>query len=90
MTTFYIQRQIRELWLLKGGESVRIIAYNHFGRTISKELPLEQIQPLQGRGNRSIQLRIKSYRLSFNMDKRGVFPNPTLYDFSAGMGRKLH
>uniref|UniRef100_A0A1B6HE11 Transmembrane protein 223 n=1 Tax=Homalodisca liturata TaxID=320908 RepID=A0A1B6HE11_9HEMI len=88
----YTLRSVRMLVLRKGGKSVTFVTYGPFGRNKHLDVSLQQITTSQTRYSAKVQLPIKVQGKWFYYildTKNGTFPNPELFDFTAGMKRTL-
>uniref|UniRef100_A0A1B6LX19 Transmembrane protein 223 n=1 Tax=Graphocephala atropunctata TaxID=36148 RepID=A0A1B6LX19_9HEMI len=88
----YTLRSVRMLVLRKGGRTVTFVTYGPLGRNRHLDVSLEKITTSQSRVSAKVQLPIKIQGKWFYYildTKGGTFPNPELFDFTAGMKRKL-
>lgn len=88
-STTYMLRSVRSVVLLKGGRQVYIQTYAPFRSLRGFEVPLEHLNCLQSRSQRSsyISLKVKGRWFYFMLDQRGLFPHPRLFDQTVGMAR---
>ncbi|KAK3092819.1 hypothetical protein FSP39_007541 [Pinctada imbricata] len=92
----YPIRSIKQMWLLKGGENIRLETFSpmslgEYSKKVIK-VPLKDISGQLARvpTNNTIPIKVKGYRFHFLMDnKSGVFHEPNLYDYTIGLRRNL-
>lgn len=89
--TVFTRRNVRSVVLLKGGQRVFVQTYTPFKDLRSFDVPLEDINCLQSRHQKSnyISLKIRGHWLHYMLDQRGIFPHPRLFDNTVGLSRKL-
>ena len=80
------------MWLLKGGELLKLETYKHVGRARKLTVRLEDCDfkmPRSVKGT-NVSFRIKDHRMLFMMDKKdGHFHEPELFDFAICYHRLL-
>ena len=90
--TFYINRTIKKMWLLKGGERLKLQTYSHLGRSRNLLVRLEDCDfkmPRKVKGT-NVSFRVKGHRMMYMMDKQsGHFHEPELFDFAICYHRLL-
>lgn len=89
--TVFTRRNVRSVVLLKGGQRVFVQTYTPFKDLRSFDVPLEDINCLQSRHQKSnyISLKIRGHWFHYMLDQRGIFPYPQLFDNTVGLSRKL-
>ncbi|KAI8788308.1 transmembrane protein 223 [Biomphalaria glabrata] len=87
----YPRRAIKSLWLLKGGQEVKITTFSPFGKENTFIKPILHINCLEARTGAGpyIPLQIKDKYFFFLLDKKGQFHNTNLFDFLIGIKRKI-
>ena len=87
----YPARAVQTLWLLKGGNSVRVSTYSVFKKYQTLTVPVNSVTCLQTRADASAQIpmKISGKWFFYLLDKRGKFHNPELFDFVIGLNRSL-
>lgn len=90
-TCLYTARSVKYLILLKGGQSVTIVTHGPFGRNMSRTLNLENVScPVSRQSARGqMALKVKGNYIHYFLDLRGEFTNPQLFDYTAGVIRKV-
>lgn len=89
--TVFTRRYVRSVVLLKGGQRAFVQTYTPFRDLRGFEVPLEDINCLQSRLQKSnyISLKIRGHWFHYMLDQRGIFPYPQLFDHTVGLSRKL-
>ena len=94
LCTLFIRRSVHTIILLRGGKRVQLKLFNgtpmlNSLRTIT--LNLNEMSCTKGRaeGGNFLPLQIKNDRISYVIDKSGLFRNPALFDTTVGMSRHL-
>ncbi|CAN8000398.1 unnamed protein product [Ixodes hexagonus] len=89
--SIYMLRSVRSVVLLKGGQSVYIQTYAPFRTLRGFQVPLEHLNCLHSRGQKSayISLKVKGRWFYFMLDQKGLFPHPQLFDQTVGLSRIL-
>ncbi|KAL7736282.1 hypothetical protein ACLKA6_002952 [Drosophila palustris] len=84
-------RSVRFLILRKGGKSVSFVTYGPFNRNRIMTVPLNCISAEESREMARVQLPIKvrDKALYYVLDMRGEFRNPQLFDYTAGLKRRI-
>lgn len=87
----YPLRAVKELWLLRGGQAVRVTTYAPFGKTHTVATSLNRVSCLQSRveSPTNIPMKIQGKWFFFLLDKRGDFYDTHLFDYSVGLYRNL-
>lgn len=87
----YTLRSVRFLILRKGGQSVSFVTYGPFNRNRIMTVPLKYISAEESRAMARVQLpiKVKNKSLFYVLDMRGEFRNPQLFDYTAGLKRRL-
>ncbi|XP_059160184.1 transmembrane protein 223-like [Physella acuta] len=87
----YPRRAIKSLWILKGGQDVKVTTYSWLGKTQTFQTPVEHISCMQSRAGvgQHIPLKLKGKNFYFLVDKKGSFPNVELFDFVIGVKRRI-
>uniref|UniRef100_T1L505 Transmembrane protein 223 n=1 Tax=Tetranychus urticae TaxID=32264 RepID=T1L505_TETUR len=92
---YFLWRTITRIEIKADGRTVHFMALNRLplSRTqYSFEVPLNHVSCIQARLNAKapfVVIKIKGKRGSFYIDKEGLFPNPSLFDYSIGVNRKI-
>ncbi|XP_029643081.1 transmembrane protein 223 [Octopus sinensis] len=89
ISIIYPRRAVKQLWLLKGGRAVKIDTFGYKSHYVA---PLDSISCLQQRDSPKTQipLKMKGKWFHFLLDKKGVFHQEKLFDFSIGLKRNLN
>jgi len=87
----YPRRAIREMWLLSGGQNVRMETYSLFK---SQKTVVAPVESLDCQGSRTgvggfIPIKVKGNKFFFMVDKRGEFHERDLFDFKIGLKRDI-
>ncbi|XP_034110244.1 transmembrane protein 223 [Drosophila nasuta] len=84
-------RSVRFLILRKGGQSVSFVTYGPFNRNRIMTVPLKCISAEESRELARVQLpiKVKNKSLYYVLDMRGEFRNPQLFDYTAGLKRRI-
>ncbi|XP_022217714.1 transmembrane protein 223 [Drosophila obscura] len=84
-------RSVRFLILRKGGQSVSFVTYGPFNRNRIMTVPLKCISAQESRAMARVQLpiKVKERTLYYVLDMRGEFRNPQLFDYTAGLKRRI-
>ncbi|XP_030558290.1 transmembrane protein 223 [Drosophila novamexicana] len=84
-------RSVRFLILRKGGQSVSFVTYGPFNRNRIMTVPLKCISAQESREMARVQLpiKVKDKTLYYVLDMRGEFRNPQLFDYTAGLKRRI-
>ncbi|XP_068146482.1 transmembrane protein 223 [Drosophila tropicalis] len=84
-------RSVRFLILRKGGRDVSFVTYGPFNRNRIMTVPLKCISAEESRELARVQLPIKvrEKTLYYILDMRGEFRNPQLFDYTAGLKRRI-
>ncbi|EDW73825.1 uncharacterized protein Dwil_GK19663 [Drosophila willistoni] len=84
-------RSVRFLILRKGGRDVSFVTYGPFNRNRIMTVPLKCISAEESRQLARVQLPIKvrDKTLYYILDMRGEFRNPQLFDYTAGLKRRI-
>ena len=87
----YPARAVQTLWLLKGGNSVRVNTYSVLKKYQTLTVPVNSVTCLQTRADAAAQIpmKISGKWFFYLLDKRGKFHNPELFDFVIGLNRSL-
>ncbi|XP_055917704.1 transmembrane protein 223 [Eupeodes corollae] len=87
----YTLRSVRFLVLRKGGTQLSFVTYGPFNKNRIITVPMNCVSAMESRGTARVQLPIKIKNKSFYyvLDMRGEFKNTKLFDYSAGLSRKL-
>ncbi|KAL5008386.1 hypothetical protein ScPMuIL_013967 [Solemya velum] len=87
----YPLRAVKELWLLRGGQGVRVTTYAPFGKTHTLSTSINRVSCLQTRveSPTNIPMKVKGKWFFFLLDKRGNFYDTHLFDYSVGLYRNL-
>ncbi|KAK3608564.1 hypothetical protein CHS0354_042549 [Potamilus streckersoni] len=92
ITCLYPLRTVAQIWLLQGGEMIKLVTYAPFAMKRSLTIPLENVSCNQARNapGTHIYMKIKNRPLYFYLDKTsGKFYDGQLFDYTAGMKRAL-
>ncbi|KAL8590355.1 hypothetical protein ACOMHN_006471 [Nucella lapillus] len=91
ISVMYPMRAVRQLWLLKGGNLVRLETYSVLARQRTITVPVNNVSCLQTRVDSAAQIpmKIKGRWFFFLLDKRGKFHNAHLFDFAVGLNRTV-
>lgn len=91
ITLAYPRRVIKSLWLLKGGEQVKLTTYSWFGNSRSFTKPVNHLSCMEARSGKGphIPMKIKDTNFYYIIDKQGSFPKADLFDFVIGFKRKF-
>ncbi|XP_001361739.2 transmembrane protein 223 [Drosophila pseudoobscura] len=84
-------RSVRFLILRKGGQSISFVTYGPFNRNRIMTVPLKCISAQESREMARVQLpiKVKDRTLYYVLDMRGEFRNPQLFDYTAGLKRRI-
>lgn len=84
-------RSVRYLVLRKDGKSVAFVTYTPVGKNRITDANLGHISAQQHRQSVNVHLpiKVKGRWFYFLLDKRGQFPNPSLFDNTVGLSRQL-
>ncbi|XP_030377058.1 transmembrane protein 223 [Scaptodrosophila lebanonensis] len=84
-------RSVRFLILRKGGQDVSFVTYGPFNRNRIMTVPLKCISAQESRELARVQLpiKVKNKTLYYVLDMRGEFRNPQLFDYTAGLKRRV-
>lgn len=84
-------RSVRLLILRKGGQSVSLVTYAPFNKNRIMDVPLKYISAQESREAARVQLplKVKNRNFYYILDMRGEFLNQRLFDYTAGLRRKL-
>ncbi|KAH8389705.1 transmembrane protein 223 [Drosophila serrata] len=84
-------RSVRFLILRKGGQSVSFVTYGPFNRNRIMTVPLKCVSAEESRNMARVQLpiKVKGKTLYYVLDMRGEFRNPQLFDYTAGLKRRI-
>ncbi|XP_011552136.2 transmembrane protein 223 [Plutella xylostella] len=87
----YTLKSVRFLILNKGGKHVTFVTYSPFGQNRMMKVPLENVCCKESRATAKVQLpiKVKNTWMHYMLDMRGEFKNPTLFDSTAGLFRKI-
>ncbi|XP_055859145.1 transmembrane protein 223 [Episyrphus balteatus] len=87
----YTLRSVRFLVLRKGGKELSFVTYGPFNKNRIITVPMNCVTAMESRGTARVQLPIKIKNKSFFyiLDMRGEFKNTKLFDYTAGLSRKL-
>lgn len=92
---YFLWRTISRIELKADGKRVSIMALNRIPLSTTQysfEVPLEHISCVKSRVNAKqpfAVIKIKGKRGSYYIDKEGIFPNPSLFDYSIGVSRNI-
>jgi len=89
-TFIYPLRTVARLTLLKGGQTVRLSTYTHFGQVRDYLVPLKDISCRHSRAARGpqVSMKLRGRWFYYMLDKReGVFHNAKLFDYVVGLNR---
>ncbi|KAK7104958.1 hypothetical protein V1264_019594 [Littorina saxatilis] len=91
ISVMYPTRAVRSLWLLKGGNSVRLDTYSVLPKHRTMTVPVNSVNCLQTRADSAAQIpmKVQGKWFFFLLDKRGKFHNTELFDFSVGLKRSV-
>ncbi|KAL3873100.1 hypothetical protein ACJMK2_036258 [Sinanodonta woodiana] len=92
MTCLYPLRTVTQIWLLKGGEMIKLVTYAPFAMKRSIMIPLEKVSCNQARNGPGTQIymKVKNKPMYFVLDKAsGKFYDGQLFDYTVGMKRAL-
>ncbi|XP_015590821.1 transmembrane protein 223 [Cephus cinctus] len=86
---FLITRSIKYVILCKGGKQFMIATYHPIKQTTVKTIPIESVtlRTSRSEGKNVIALKIKGSPLYYLLDSQGVYTNPKLFDYTAGVKR---
>lgn len=83
---------VKNIWLLAGGQKVRIHTYGPFLSTKEMIVPLSNmtctVLPEPGEENKDVSFKIKGSRLFYSVECKGDFLQPKLFNSTVGMYRK--
>ena len=85
-------RTVVRLTLLRGGKTVNIQTYTHFGKKRDFTVPVEHLNFGRSRraGGATLGMQVKGKYANFLLDlKAGVFHHTYLFDQVIGLSRKL-
>ncbi|KAH8369936.1 hypothetical protein KR093_001513 [Drosophila rubida] len=84
-------RSVRFLILRKGGQSISFVTYGPFNRNRIMTVPLKCISAEESRELARVQLpiKVKNKSMYYVLDMRGEFRNPQLFDYTAGLKRRI-
>ncbi|KAH8400871.1 hypothetical protein KR009_001526 [Drosophila setifemur] len=84
-------RSVRFLILRKGGQSLSFVTYGPFNRNRIMTVPLKCVSAEESRNLARVQLpiKVKGKTLYYVLDMRGEFRNPQLFDYTAGLKRRI-
>eukprot|EP00099_Drosophila_melanogaster_P008176 NP_001260872.1 uncharacterized protein Dmel_CG12935, isoform B [Drosophila melanogaster] len=84
-------RSVRFLILRKGGQSVSFVTYGPFNRNRIMTVPLKCVSAEESRNMARVQLpiKVKGKTLYYVLDMRGEFRNGELFDYTAGLKRRI-
>lgn len=88
----YTLRSVRFLVLRKGGKDVSFVTYTPFGKNRILNVPVNCISAQEARAAAKSQLplKVKNKNFFYILDMRGEFLNTKLFDYTAGLKRKLN
>ncbi|XP_076463909.1 transmembrane protein 223-like [Babylonia areolata] len=91
ISVMYPMRAVKQLWLLKGGNFIRLETYSVIARQQSLTVPVSNISCLQSRTDSAAQIpmKVKGRWFFYLLDKRGHFHNTQLFDFAVGLSRAV-
>ena len=82
--TAYINRTVTRMWLLSGGQDIRIETYRHLGKKRTKDCSLDSCDFKMPRNVKGINISFKMEgdKMNYMIDKKdGKFYEPELFDF---------
>lgn len=84
-------RSVRFLILRKGGLDVTLVTYGPFGKNRIMTVPLKSISAQQPREIAEVllPLKVRNRSLFYVLDMKGEFKNTELYDYTAGLHRRI-
>ncbi|XP_067002636.2 transmembrane protein 223 [Anabrus simplex] len=88
----FTAKSVKFLVLRKGGQDISLVTYGLFGKSRYTTVSLDKVSCEQSRHSAKVQLplRIKGHWMYFMLDMRGEFTNPRLFDYTAGLRRKIN
>jgi len=91
VSLMYPARAVQTLWLLKGGNSVRVSTYSVFKKYQTLTVPVNSVTCLQTRADASAQIpmKISGKWFFYLLDKKGKFHNPELFDLVVSYRKKI-
>ena len=84
-------RSVRYLILRKGGKELSFVTYGPFNKNRIMTVPLKNVSAQESReiAKTQLPLKVRNYRFFYILDMRGEFRNPKLFDFTAGLKRRI-
>ncbi|RUS90653.1 hypothetical protein EGW08_001553 [Elysia chlorotica] len=91
ITVAYPRRVIKSLYLLKGGDHVKITTYSWLGQTRTFTKPVDHLSCMEARTGKGphIPVKIRDTNFYYIIDKQGSFPKTDLFDFVVGVKRNF-
>ncbi|KAL5286613.1 TMEM223 family protein [Megaselia abdita] len=88
----YTLRSVRFLVLRKGGREISFVTYTPFGKNRILNVPMNCISAQEARqaARSQLPLKVKNKNFFYILDMRGEFLNTKLFDYTAGLKRKLN
>lgn len=76
---------------MKGGKEISFVTYTPFGKNRILNVPIKYVSAQEARAAATTQLPLKVQNKNFYyiLDMRGDFLNTKLFDYTAGLKRKL-
>ncbi|XP_014086149.1 transmembrane protein 223 [Bactrocera oleae] len=90
-TWLFTLRSVRYLILRKGGKDVAFVTYGPFNRNRIMTVPLKCVSAQESRetARNQLPIKVKNRTLYYVLDMRGEFRNPQLFDYTAGLKRRV-
>ncbi|XP_011182184.1 transmembrane protein 223 [Zeugodacus cucurbitae] len=87
----YTLRSVRYLILRKGGKDVAFVTYGPFNKNRIMTVPLKCVSAQESRelARNQLPIKVKNRSLYYVLDMRGEFKNPQLFDYTAGLKRRV-
>lgn len=84
-------RSVRFLILRKGGKDISFVTYGPFNKNRIMTVPLKCVSAQESReiAKTQLPLKVKNRSLFYILDMRGEFKNPKLFDYTAGLKRRI-
>ncbi|XP_036343841.1 transmembrane protein 223-like [Rhagoletis pomonella] len=84
-------RSVRYLILRKGGKDLAFVTYGPFNRNRILTVPLKFVSAQESRemARSQLPIKVKNRALYYVLDMRGEFRNPQLFDYTAGLKRRI-
>ncbi|XP_067634043.1 transmembrane protein 223 [Eurosta solidaginis] len=84
-------RSVRYLILRKGGNDITFVTYGPFNKNRIMTVPLRCISAQQSRDTARtfLPIKVKNRSLFYVLDMRGEFRNTQLFDYTAGLKRRI-